>query len=514
VLANATSYGIAAEFIRREDPKPVACTVYADTPPHELRIADPDMSGEYCFPPLAACITGAARLMLALLETQVTQRLGGSYVFCDTDSMAIVATPDGGLEACPGGPHHLPDGREAVRALSWEQVDEIIERFASLNPYDPGAVPGSILKIEAENYDPDHRQRQQLWCLAISAKRYALYNPTGDQPTLRKWSEHGLGHLLNPTDPDGDQQWIRAAWQWILATELGQHPDDPPWFDRPALSRTTVSTPQVERWFAQFNATRPWEQQVKPFSFMVVAQPDPLGGHQAKPIAPYETRADKWDDLNWIDRSTGSPVSITTALPDGTISDHVRVRTYRDHLAEYRAHAEAKSLAPDGEPVRRRTRGLLRRRPVEGVVPVLHIGKEGNRIDDRAAGLVDRVDEYQTVYPHTRAEWDQLWLPALRTIGPNLIAKWSGAHRRTIVLSGTTPHQRLAQSLQRIAVDHARHELTHSDAPVPRDDRAITYHYLASLTPPACRNCTKPLTGRQRQWCSDRCRNLFKGDQR
>jgi hypothetical protein len=42
----------------------------------------------------------------------------------------------------------------------------------TLNPYDQDAIPRSILKIEADNFE--NRRQRQLWCLAISAKRYAL----------------------------------------------------------------------------------------------------------------------------------------------------------------------------------------------------------------------------------------------------------------------------------------------------------------------------------------------------
>ena len=62
---------------------------------------------------MAACITAAARLMLAILETLVTER-GGTWAFWDTDSMAIVATEHGGLIECPGGPER-DQGRRCVR---------------------------------------------------------------------------------------------------------------------------------------------------------------------------------------------------------------------------------------------------------------------------------------------------------------------------------------------------------------------------------------------------------------
>ena len=63
--------------------------------------------------------------MLALLERCVTDA-GGAYAFADTDSMAIVANESGGLIACEGGKHQFPDGKPAIRALSWAEVDGIV----------------------------------------------------------------------------------------------------------------------------------------------------------------------------------------------------------------------------------------------------------------------------------------------------------------------------------------------------------------------------------------------------
>ena len=73
------------------------------------------------------------------------ERVGGVYATCDTDSVLPVATKEGGLVPCRGGPHRTADGEEAVKALSWEEVREIVDRFTALNPYEPRLVPGSIL---------------------------------------------------------------------------------------------------------------------------------------------------------------------------------------------------------------------------------------------------------------------------------------------------------------------------------------------------------------------------------
>src|SRR5207253_3443115 len=139
VLANAASYGIYAEMHRKEsDHKQNVICHGIDSDSFECRVAHADVPGEYCFPPLASLITGAARLMLSLLEHSVC-KLGGTYAMEDTDSMAIVATEHGGTIPCAGG------DRGVVKALSWEQINEISNQFDDLNPYDRDAVPGSIL---------------------------------------------------------------------------------------------------------------------------------------------------------------------------------------------------------------------------------------------------------------------------------------------------------------------------------------------------------------------------------
>jgi hypothetical protein len=81
------------------------------------------------------------------------------------------------LVPCPGGPLELSDGRDAIKALSWHQVDEIAKLFRKLNPYRGNSR--SILKIERDNYDLG--EQRQIYCLAISAKRYALFLLERDQ---------------------------------------------------------------------------------------------------------------------------------------------------------------------------------------------------------------------------------------------------------------------------------------------------------------------------------------------
>jgi hypothetical protein len=76
-----------------------------------------EIPGPWYFP-VASLITAGGRLLLAMLEKMVTDT-GGTYMMCDTDSMAIVSTKRGELVPCKGGAYTLRDRREAVKALPW-----------------------------------------------------------------------------------------------------------------------------------------------------------------------------------------------------------------------------------------------------------------------------------------------------------------------------------------------------------------------------------------------------------
>lgn len=441
IVANSGSYGIYSEFNPRERRRGVTTPVlvHGRKEPFFDRVAAPEDPGRYCFPPFASCITGAARLMLALLERCVTDQ-GGTWAFCDTDSMAIVSTKRGGLIACTRGPERLPDGRAGVRALSHEQVRDIRQRFTTLNPYDPGAVP-DILKLEVISH-----------CYAISAKRYALYdldrwgNPIFVQGD--KLSRHGLGHFLNPDDQSSDgQDWIKAFWEMIISKAHGKAVDVPKWLNRPTMVRTTVTSIPVLRAFRHLNDGYPYSEQVKPFNFVITAagaKPPahvPMGA-PFRLVAPYETDSRRWESAEWVDvhHPEAGPYRITTK--DGR-PGIARVDTFADVLAKYETHPESKSLGPDGEPCGRSTVGLLQRRPVTVGVIIL-IGKESNQLEERSRGeqTVDDVEDRLTTY-NDHDEWYRVVLPRLRGIGVKRAAEAAGMSERRMrdVLAGRAlPH--------------------------------------------------------------------------
>ena len=448
IIVNAGSYGIYSEFNARErragEQTPVL--VHGRRDPFDDRVAAPEDPGQYCFPPFASCITGAARLMLALLERCVTD-LGGTWVFCDTDSMAIVASDVGGLVACPGGSEVRDDGTKAVRALPLDVIQRIRDRFNALNPFDPVAVP-DILKLE-------HTAK----CLAISVKRYALYHLDGNaQPVFLKEhapSENGLGHFLNPADPGStNKDWVKDLWRIVIAHAYGREIVLPTWIHRPTVVRTTVSSTPVHRAFRHVNRDASYADQVKPFNFMLSAAgaKPPAGkpiGTSFRLVAPYDLDARTWEDLSWIDvheRSAG-PYEITTR--DGR-PGLARVDTFADVVAKYETHPESKSLGLDGQPCARLTVGLLQRRPVT-VGKIVLIGKEANRLEERSSGelTVNDLDERLTIYDDDD-EWTRFTVPRLRELGAKKVAEAVGVSERRArdwLKGRAIPHAKMMKAL-------------------------------------------------------------------
>jgi hypothetical protein len=252
-----------------------------------------------------------------------------------------------------------------------------------------------------------------------------------------KWSEHGLGHLLNPEDPEvPNKEWIKQVWEDIVREALRRPRSPLPWLDRPAVSRLAVSSPALLRPFATVNAWKPYADQVKPFGFMLLAHVA-AGGYPAgvdatrfQLVSPYEPDARQWRKRRWLELYSGRSYFIST----GSVSapDTVRVKTYRDVVAEYRFHPEAKSCGPDGTPCSRQTVGLLQRRPVVAT-RVAYIGKESNRLEEVEAGLVHTDDAVYNAY-HERPDttWEQDVLPALQSIPVSHLMQATGLARSTI----------------------------------------------------------------------------------
>jgi hypothetical protein len=314
---------------------------------------------------LATLITGAARLMLALTERLAFEH-GLNWAFCDTDSMAFANT------------NELPFDEFIGR------VQGVCKWFEALNPYeaDPkeeGAV--SILEMEDQNFAKG--RFEPLFCFAISAKRYALFNldPHG-KPVIRKASAHGLGHYAAPYGTEeeargeretGVRPWEEEVWKQIITAALGDKSREVNYAYRremmkPARSRYGATRPAVLDWFKRYNEDRPYAEQVKPFNFLLtffarrqedLMTEDPTREWDSRledmrPVAPYEKDVDK--ALRRVfDRNSDSQEAVSRKW----------LRTVADVLRDYHRQPEYKFLGGGWN-----EDGVLRRRKLPPCVPV------------------------------------------------------------------------------------------------------------------------------------------------
>ena len=358
-----------------------------------------------------------------------------------------------------------------IKALSWRDVEQISKTFARLNPYDRKAVPGSILKIEDDNRHPVTKKQRRLYCVAISTKRYALFErlKNGTPRLLRKksgdvedrWSEHGLGHLLNPIDPESeDRDWISKIWLNIVRRALGL-PTKPLGFENlPAVGRLSISSPAMMNPFLKLNKGKKYCDQIKPFNFVMTCHVKPFGfPFRADPerfhlVAPYDMDSRNWLKARWFDEYSGEEYGITTDRPTGDRYT-ARVKTYGEVVEEYEFHAESKCADPFGNECGKDTRGLLQRRRVR-ISEIKFIGKESNSLEEVEAGLVhNRRNVYTEYEDPKRNAWLTKILPAIKNTKPALLISackdfLSSRALRDIRAGRSIPHRKNRERLERI----------------------------------------------------------------
>jgi hypothetical protein len=383
VMANGgLFYGLFAEVSPEHEDEEVDVQVFTGDRTFISRTRDVERTGHWYCPILASLTVSAGHLLLAVAE-RLVEDTGGCHVLMDTDSISVVSNKDGGLVPCPGGPHRLPDGREAVRAISWEEVKKkVVKPLDRLHPYDRKVVEDHFLKIDGVNLDADDQQ-SQLYEFAISSKRYCLYTYTADgKRVIVKVSAHGLGYLMPPfEDPSelrkaegrDEHKWIHEAWEWILARELeGEEVARrcrKDWFEYPAMMQVTVTTPHVIKHLRHMSWARPMNFMNAP---IIAHSLLPSNLEDVSLVGKYDPDPKAWRDAIYYNRRNGKPCQI------GGEPGRILYRSYGSILQSYRLHPESKFLGPDGMPCGAETRGLFKRMTVDGGIR-LPLRKESNR---------------------------------------------------------------------------------------------------------------------------------------
>ena len=206
---------------------------------------------------------------------------------------------------------------------------KVREWFKDLNPY---GEDRSILQLEKVNFPPGRDGELKALdppeCLAVSAKRYVLFNRQNGSVVVRKASGHGLGHLMAPYDePPAERRkrieqigvplWQEDLWKEIIRAANSDKPDETrfmemPGFQAPAASQYAATTPELLRWFDGYNERQPSGLRVFPFGFllslqaksrmeMAKDQPNALSDElwrrrEPRPAAPYFKRPNEAKD--------------------------------------------------------------------------------------------------------------------------------------------------------------------------------------------------------------------------
>jgi len=474
IIANAL-YGVFAELNKEEFGKNSAKQLDVFSGEHNFQQSTflVERPGKLQFPPAAALITAGGRLMLTILERLVTD-LGGNYLLTDTDSMLFVASKRGGLVQCPGGPHRTKQGDPAIKAITWKQVRGLCRRLNNLNPYDKTVVE-EILKIEDSNFDHNGNQRQ-LYGLAVSAKRYVIYARENETIEIVKPSEHGLGIVYVPDKRPRykpvnckDQEtsyprWIVEAWERLLVEHF-RNLEDPEnalvsqqlWFDNlPAIMRVRITTPNVLKALRKRDPGA-----AKPYNFAhspILINPS----SDCTLIAPGSKKFAEWIARDYTEIHTGQTVKLFSEYNGRFLTP----QTLSSVIWRHYLHPEDKSLSPDGERCGPYTRGLLLRRPIQAMTPLIFIGKEIERRSQEGEDVSVLEHSGPVKYHHgqrvkTRAA-DAGAIARARRFGLRQLMREAGTSQHSVqrFLEGKPVHPatraRLEECVRRLELDNQR----------------------------------------------------------
>jgi hypothetical protein len=139
------------------------------------------------------------------------------------------------------------------------------------------------------------------------------------------------------------------------------------------------------------------------------------------------------------------------------------------------------------------------------------IGKESNKLGERAAGLIGDLGEVLSEYACGRDAWTELARPAIADLPSALLAERSGLDTRTVqrIRAGkTTPHPRNQAALALIASDLVGERLEEAGIAPPEDllSRLALYLDSRKRLAPRCRQCGRETISRRSLYCSPACK--------
>jgi len=383
IIANATSYGIYIEENSQSLDKKEEVDVYS-IENFTFYTDKIEKQGQYFNPIMATLITGSARLILAMAEKIADEK--GYLAYCDTDS--IFLKPD--------------------------VANEIQEFFKPLNPY---SYDVEMFKIES---DDNGKPLENVMFYGISAKRYCLFDMNEGKINIRKYSTHGLGHLLKINGED--------VWKAILTGDFSE------FTDKIAVSQITISKPSILNRFRKMNANKSFNKKIKPFNFMLVGTEK----NGIIPCLPFTKDIARIDCEPFIDYKTDTPSS---NLP---LPSYAYWHSLEDVLTSYVRHNDNK-FDYDNQ-------GIAHRKHINAD-KVRYIGKESNNLDEGTTIGVKEDDytEYTKDREIVESEDFKQWILSFKPkdVAGNGISQQALYYQKSMIRNGKilNPKQKIVRKL-------------------------------------------------------------------
>ena len=250
--------------------------------------------------------------------------------------------------------------------VSPEHVKLIQEFFKPLNPYNIENV--DMFKIEEDK--KTGKKYHNVKCIAISAKRYVLYDydKITDKITIYKYSSHGLGHLKGIDH--------KQFWKSIIT--MNHHPGKKDevflkYKNKYAVSQLTISNYAMLKRFNTLNENRRSAAKIKPYNFSTVGTAVKKDPQTHKPIIPFlpEINKKQFDDVayrEFIDYKTGKKYP-----NDDSLEPQEYWKSLESVLEDYISHEESKFDGIEGI--------LMRKQLAIDKCSIKYIGKESNELE-------------------------------------------------------------------------------------------------------------------------------------
>jgi hypothetical protein len=328
IIANSTCYGKFIQLNTKNTISEKKVTVYGldtfDTDTYKI-----ENPAKFFHPIISIFLTAGSRLILAAAEHLLEQN-NGHMMYCDTDSVFV-----------------SPDHAKLIQDF-----------FRPLNPY---SEEMEMFKIQEE----EGRELKDVWCLAFSSKRYAVYEYQNDTITILKYSNHALGHYLG-IDPK--EFWYDMILLWY-------HPEKESeiiskYETKYAMSELMVSQYSFLKSFDGVNQGKPYSKRIKPYDAILVGtacRKDSAG----MPIIPFVPKIDQYDEIpfmTFVDKSGRQ-------YPNSDSLDTVEYwKKMSVVFSEYRNHRETKLDSSDSV--------VQRKHLVFGKESIKYVGKEIHDLEE------------------------------------------------------------------------------------------------------------------------------------